>query len=190
MKLLCTSRTPILVVLPLIAGCASSQSPPQTAEGVDVQPETLRSQTSNEPRQSAQEATDHSPDTASVTSVEADAPAAEASEAEATPVETIEGRATYYASSFAGKVTKSGEPYEPSELTAATKANGPPIGSVVRVVRKDTDAAVTVRVNDRLPQRMGATIDLSRAAAERLDMIEAGIVPVRVEVLSLPESEQ
>lgn len=112
-----------------------------------------------------------------------------AAETEPEPIQTLEGRATYYAASFAGKVTKSGETYEPTKLTAATKRNGPPLGSVVRVVRKDTDAVVTVRVNDRLPQRMGATIDLSRAAAEELDMIEEGIVPVRVEVLSLSSDE-
>ena len=58
----------------------------------------------------------------------------------------------------------------------------------MRVVREDTDASVEVRINDRGPfGDRRRIIDLSRAAAERLDMIRAGVVDVRVEVLSRPE---
>lgn len=105
------------------------------------------------------------------------------------PLQVLEGRASYYASTFDGRLTKSGEPYDPKAMTAATKASGPPLGAVLRVVRNDTGASVTVRVNDRMPPTAGATVDLSRAAAERLDMIDAGIVSVRIEVLSVPEAE-
>ncbi len=105
------------------------------------------------------------------------------------PLYVLEGRATYYASTFDGRLTKSGEPYDPEAMTAATKASGPPLGAVLRVVRRDTGASVTVRVNDRMPEKAGAIVDLSRAAAYRLDMIDAGIVPVRIDVLSVPEAE-
>ena len=101
------------------------------------------------------------------------------------PLDVLRGKATYYAQSFAGQVTASGETYDPAEMTAAAKRL--PLGSVVRVVRRDADAAVQVRINDRLPKRMGASIDLSRAAAEKLGMIEEGIVPVRIEVLAFPD---
>jgi len=60
-----------------------------------------------------------------------------------------------------------------------------PFGTEVRVTRLDTGRSVVVRVNDRGPfgsaQRI---IDLSRAAAEQIDMIRAGVVPVRLEVLA------
>lgn len=105
--------------------------------------------------------------------------------ADAKPLRVLHGNATYYAQSFAGKLTTSEAPYDPKKLTAAMKTL--PLGSVVRVTRLDTGGSVVVEVNDRLPKRMGATIDLSRAAAERLHMIEEGIVKTRIEVLSMPE---
>jgi rare lipoprotein A len=58
----------------------------------------------------------------------------------------------------------------------------------VRVVRVDTGASVVVRVNDRGPFRDRRRIlDLSRAAAEQLDMIRAGVIDIRAEILERPE---
>ncbi|MEZ4337620.1 MAG: septal ring lytic transglycosylase RlpA family protein [Sandaracinaceae bacterium] len=92
------------------------------------------------------------------------------------------GRASYYADSLAGRPTASGEPYDPTRLTAASRDL--PFGTRVRVTRVDTGATVEVRINDRGPFRdRGRILDLSRAAAERLDMIRAGVVEVRAEVL-------
>jgi rare lipoprotein A len=94
--------------------------------------------------------------------------------------------ATYYANRFAGRRTASGERYDPGELTAAHKTL--PLGTVVRVTRADGDGpAVVVRINDRGPYASGRIIDLSLAAAKRLGMLKAGVVRVRVEVLSRPE---
>ena len=93
-----------------------------------------------------------------------------------------EGRASYYADSLAGNRTASGERYDPAALTAASPDL--PFGTRVRVTRLDTGASVVVRVNDRGPFRDRSRIlDLSRAAAERLDMIRAGVVRVRAEIL-------
>ncbi|HJL14151.1 MAG TPA: septal ring lytic transglycosylase RlpA family protein [Sandaracinaceae bacterium LLY-WYZ-13_1] len=95
------------------------------------------------------------------------------------------GLASYYADSLAGNPTASGEPYDPTALTAASREL--PFGTRVRVVREDTGAAVVVRVNDRGPFGDDRRIlDLSRAAAERLDMIRAGVVGVRAEILERP----
>lgn len=95
------------------------------------------------------------------------------------------GRASYYADSLAGNATASGEPYVPSELTAASRDLA--FGTVLRVTRVDTGASVEVRVNDRGPFGDHSRIlDLSRAAAERLDMIRAGVVEISVEVLERP----
>ena len=100
--------------------------------------------------------------------------------------EVLEGRASYYADSLAGNATASGEPYDPSALTAASRDL--PFGTRVRVTRLDSEGnamgSVIVRVNDRGPHRDHSRIlDLSRAAAEELDMIRAGVVDIRAEVL-------
>ncbi|MCU0675531.1 MAG: septal ring lytic transglycosylase RlpA family protein [Myxococcota bacterium] len=102
-------------------------------------------------------------------------------------VDVREGRASYYSDRLAGRSTASGEPYQPTELTAASRDL--PFGTRVRVHRLDADgrsvASVVVRVNDRGPFRDHARIlDLSRAAAEALDMIRAGVVSIRAEVLA------
>lgn len=97
-------------------------------------------------------------------------------------VETLTGKATYYANSLAGRKTASGEPYEPTVFSAAHRTL--PFGTVVRVVRTDTNKYVYVRITDRGPFAGGGRIiDLSYVAAQRLGMIRAGVVPVRVEVL-------
>ncbi len=101
--------------------------------------------------------------------------------------EVLEGRASYYADSLAGNSTASGEPYDPQAYTAASRDL--PFGTRVRVTRLDGDgqpmASVIVRVNDRGPHRDHSRIlDLSRAAAEALDMIRAGVVDIRAEILA------
>lgn len=96
-----------------------------------------------------------------------------------------EGYASYYSDRLAGRSTASGEPYQPERLTAAHRTL--PFGTLVRVQRRDRPGEVVVRINDRGPfagaQRV---IDLSRAAAERLGMIRAGVVAVRLVVERLP----
>lgn len=98
------------------------------------------------------------------------------------PVQVLTGKATYYSNSLAGRKTASGEPYEPTVFSAAHRTLA--FGTVVRVVRTDTNKYVYVRITDRGPFAGGnRIIDLSYVAAERLGMIRAGVVPVRVEVL-------
>jgi rare lipoprotein A len=99
-------------------------------------------------------------------------------------VESSSGKATYYSNRLAGRRTASGEAYDPKALTAAHREL--PFGTQVRVVRTDNGKAVTVRINDRGPFGVEARIiDVSYRAAERLDMLRAGVVPVNVEVLEL-----
>ncbi|HWO12589.1 MAG TPA: septal ring lytic transglycosylase RlpA family protein [Polyangiaceae bacterium] len=97
--------------------------------------------------------------------------------------QVLRGSASYYANSLAGNPTASGVPYDPGELSAAHRSL--PFGTRVRVTRTDAEVPpVCVTVNDRGPyagrQRI---IDLSRRAAERLQMVAKGVVPVRVDVL-------
>ncbi len=94
---------------------------------------------------------------------------------------TQRGKASYYDDSFAGKRTASGEIYNPKKLTAAHRTL--PFGTRVRVINLFNDKSVIVRINDRGPFIKSRIIDLSRAAAERLDMIENGVVEVFIEVI-------
>jgi rare lipoprotein A len=95
------------------------------------------------------------------------------------------GQASYYADSLAGHSTASGEPYDPARFTAAHRKL--PFGTVVDVTRGDTRATVRVRINDRGPfAGERRIIDLSRRAAEQLDMMRAGVVDVEVRIVSMP----
>jgi len=96
-----------------------------------------------------------------------------------------DGTASWYHDSLAGHRTANGERYDPTLMTAAHRKL--PLGVTVRVVRVDDGRAVTVRVNDRGPYGRTHGIDLSRAAAEVLGIIERGIVPVRIERLDADE---
>lgn len=108
---------------------------------------------------------------------------------EAPVLEVHEGRASYYADRFEGRSTASGEPYRARELTAASRDL--PFGTMVRVVRVDTGASVVVRVNDRGPfGDRSRILDLSRAAAEELDMVRAGVIEIRAEILSRGEGRR
>lgn len=91
------------------------------------------------------------------------------------------GQASWYGKAFRGKPTASGRPFRPARRTAAHKTL--PFGTVVRVTRLDTGARVRVVITDRGPFVAGRIIDLSRKAARRIDMVQAGVAPVEVEVV-------
>jgi rare lipoprotein A len=94
------------------------------------------------------------------------------------------GHASYYGANFNGRRTASGERYDPRKLTAAHKTL--PLGTLIRVTRTSGSTAgssVEVRVNDRCGCTHGRVVDLSLVAAKRLHMLNAGVVPVKIEVL-------
>jgi rare lipoprotein A len=91
------------------------------------------------------------------------------------------GVASWYGRKFHGRKTASGERYDMRELTAAHRSL--PFGTVVRVVRLDSGAAVVVRINDRGPFVDGRIIDLSRAAAAEIDMVHDGVAQVALYLL-------
>lgn len=99
-------------------------------------------------------------------------------------VAVLRGTGSYYADKFAGRATASGAPYEPSGFSAAHRKL--PFGTVLRVTRVDGGQVVYVRVTDRGPfGPRGRILDLSRAAADRLGMLRAGVVKLVVEVVEL-----
>lgn len=86
------------------------------------------------------------------------------------------GRASYYSDSATGKATSSGELYDPQKYTAAHKTL--PYGTKLQVVRTDNNASVEVTVNDRGPFTPGRVVDISRAAAEKIDLVIDGVTEV------------
>ena len=92
---------------------------------------------------------------------------------------SAEGKASYYGARHHGKRTASGERFDQNQLTAAHRTL--PFGSRVRVTNLNNDKSVLVRINDRGPYARSRLIDLSQKAAEQLDMLRAGVAPVRVE---------
>ncbi len=92
-----------------------------------------------------------------------------------------EGVASWYGPGFQGRRTASGEIFDMYALTAAHRTL--PFGSIVRVVRLDTGAAVTVRINDRGPFKKNRIIDLSYAAAREIGLDRDGTAWVRIEVV-------
>lgn len=96
------------------------------------------------------------------------------------------GGASWYGRKFHGHLTASGERYDMFEMTAAHKSL--PLPTYVRVTNLSNGRAVIVRVNDRGPFHPGRIIDLSYAAAARLDMIAAGQAKVEVEAI-VPDAE-
>jgi rare lipoprotein A len=103
--------------------------------------------------------------------------------APAAPV-TQTGTASWYGPGFQGKLTASGDVYDQNLLTAAHRTL--PLGTRVRVTNLSNGRSVEVRINDRGPFVGDRIIDLSRAAATRLDMNGPGTAEVRVEVLDAP----
>ena len=90
-----------------------------------------------------------------------------------------QGTASYYAEAFQGRKTASGERYNQKELTCAHTTL--PFATKVRVTNLHNGRSVLVRVNDRGPFKKGRIVDLSKAAARELKMLDRGTARVLVE---------
>ncbi|MBA4197038.1 MAG: septal ring lytic transglycosylase RlpA family lipoprotein [Chitinophaga sp.] len=92
---------------------------------------------------------------------------------------TETGYASYYGDKFDGGKTASGETFHQNKLTAAHKKL--PFGTIVKVTNLSNNKSVTVRINDRGPFVSGRIIDLSKAAAQQIDLVAAGVTKVKIE---------
>ena len=96
--------------------------------------------------------------------------------------------ASYYGEDFHGKKTSNGETFNMKDYTCAHKSL--PFDTILRVTNLSNGNSVKVRVNDRGPFVVGREIDLSKAAAVKLDMIGTGTATVKLEILKLgPETD-
>ena len=116
----------------------------------------------------------------------APAPAPPPRTSRAQPSKTV--RASYQGEQAAGRPTASGEPYDPDELTAASKIY--PIGSTVLVTNPANGRSVKVRINDRGPHVRGRSLDLSKRAAEELGITDQGVARLKVTAHRLQTSEE
>ncbi len=102
------------------------------------------------------------------------------------PSQVETGVASWYGPNFHGRAAASGEIYDAETLVAAHPTL--PFNTRVRVINLENWRSVEVRIMDRGPFVPGRIIDLSHAAAREIGMIAPGTVPVRVEVIRLPEA--
>lgn len=94
------------------------------------------------------------------------------------------GKASYYGKKWNGRKTASGEVFNTDSLTCAHKTL--PFGTMLKVTNQKNGKSVIVRVTDRGPYIEGRIIDLSLAAATKIDMVHSGVAPVEIAQVFLP----
>jgi rare lipoprotein A len=93
-----------------------------------------------------------------------------------------EGNASWYGAPFHGRRASNGEIYDMNKMTAAHRTMA--FGTMVRVTNLTNGKTAVVRITDRGPFIDNRIIDLSKAAAQAIESIGPGVVPVRLEVIS------
>lgn len=88
------------------------------------------------------------------------------------------GKASYYGDQFSGRKTASGATFRQYKRTAAHP--NLPFGTKVKVINLKNGRSVKVIINDRGPFVKGRIIDLSKKAARKLNMIQDGVVEVKL----------
>lgn len=86
------------------------------------------------------------------------------------------GEASWYGPGFHGRITSNRERFNQDDLTAAHRTL--PFNTILEVINTENDEAVEVRINDRGPYARNRVIDLSRAAADEIGMIDGGVAEV------------
>jgi rare lipoprotein A len=100
------------------------------------------------------------------------------------PLATEIGRASWYGPPYHNRRGSNGEVYNMHAMTAAHRTL--PLGSIVRVTNLKTGHTALVRITDRGPFIPGRVLDLSLAAARKIDVYQPGIAEVKVEVMETP----
>ncbi len=96
-----------------------------------------------------------------------------------------QGLASWYGKAEHGNPTASGEIFNMYAFTAAHRTL--PFGTYVHVTNLRNNREVVVKINDRGPFIRGRVIDLSYAAAKRIDLLATGVEQVRIEVVEANE---
>ncbi len=91
------------------------------------------------------------------------------------------GQASFYAAKFQGRKTANGEIFDHKKFTCA--CNVLPLGTWIKVTNLRNGQTIVVKTNDRLHPKMKRIIDLTKAAAVKLNFVAAGLTRVKVEVI-------
>ncbi len=102
----------------------------------------------------------------------------------AKPIVTEIGLASWYGPPYHNRRGSNGEMYNMHAMTAAHRTF--PLGSIVRVTNMKTQATALVRITDRGPFISGRVLDLSLAAARKVEVWQPGIAEVKVELMQTP----
>jgi len=102
----------------------------------------------------------------------------------AKPISVENGLASWYGGPYHNRRGSNGQTYNMHAMTAAHRTL--PLGSIVRVTNLKTGRSALVRITDRGPFVEGRVLDLSQAAAKKVDVWQAGVAMVRIEVLRAP----
>ncbi len=105
---------------------------------------------------------------------------------DAKPIYTETGTASWYGPPYHNRRGSNGEVYDMNASTAAHRTL--PLGSIVRVTNTKTGHSTLVRITDRGPFIEGRILDLSLAAARKIDVWQPGLATVKIEVLQAPAS--
>lgn len=95
--------------------------------------------------------------------------------------EKVKGKASYYGKKFHGNPTASGERFDMNKMTAAHRTL--PFGTRVKVTNLRNKRSITLRINDRGPFKKDRILDMSKAAAKKLGILETGTATVTMEVV-------
>ena len=95
---------------------------------------------------------------------------------------TLYGQASFYSNKFEGRRTANGEKFSQKKFTAA--CNSLPLGTWIEVTNLRNSKKVIVKTNDRLHPKMKRVVDLSFAAAKKLDFVSSGLTRVKVVVIN------
>jgi rare lipoprotein A len=104
----------------------------------------------------------------------------------AKPILVETGLASWYGGPYNKRRGSNGEIYNMNAMTAAHRTL--PLGSIVRVTNLKTGRSALVRITDRGPFVEGRVLDLSQAAAKKVDVLQPGVAMVRIEVMRAPSS--
>jgi rare lipoprotein A len=104
-------------------------------------------------------------------------------QAESRPVgHTESGMASFYGNEFQSRKTSNGEIFDQSKKTAAHRTLA--FGTRLKVTNTQNNKSVVVKVNDRGPFAKGRILDLSSSAFKTIANLNAGVIPVRIEVVN------
>ena len=92
-----------------------------------------------------------------------------------------DGVSSWYGPNFHGKMTAGGEIFNTEDFTAAHRSL--PFNSVIKVTSLDNGHSIFVRVTDRGPFAKDRILDLSNAAAKKLDMLKTGTARIHIDLV-------